>query len=159
MEKAISRLKYLASVHNLWKEHVGEVSRRLQPDLRHPVASPKHLPVIHFPEHHDSDNPSPTHATQISITGNEGVDVPVAGMQEATRTMPKIGRTMSQQPGMSSAVYDGEYREAGQWSSIGMRAPARSASGPRQSGSGVVLPGILLTPRVGRWTDPDTYAQ
>ena len=126
--KATSRLKRQASVHDLRKESLGQVTSRLQPDLQYPVACPKYEAVIHCPEDKDTDNASLTTATQIRITGEEAVDGPATGTQEATPAIPKTPRTTRRRPGMSSFVCDSGYREAEQLSSIGMGAPSRSAS-------------------------------
>ena len=73
--------------------------------------------------------------------------------------MLKTPRTPRRRPGMSSAVTDSGFREAGQFSSIGIGAPSRSDTGLQASSSGVGMPAILKTPRVGSYKDPNTYAQ
>ena len=91
--KATSRLKRQASVHDLRKESIGEVTSRLQPDLQDPVASPKYGAVIYFPEQKDPDDTSPTTTTRIRITRDEAVAGPSTGTQGATPAMPKPPRT------------------------------------------------------------------
>ena len=114
------------------------------------VASTKYVEVIHFPKDKDTDYSRLTTTTQMRLTEDDADDGPASGTQEATAAIYKRPRTTKQRPGMSLAVSASGYWEAAKCSCICIGAPARTASGPQESGSGIAMPAMLRILRVGR---------